>query len=100
MRLQFIKRNTSEHSLITKSLSAIDTLRMIQNEKVKEEVINDTYLPVLQSVVYENEEDRKHRFEGFTDVEMIYYFVHRQKHVDKNEKLSETTVKDYVRDLL
>ncbi|MFB9760561.1 hypothetical protein [Ectobacillus funiculus] len=30
-------------------------------------------------------------------MEMIYYFVHRQKHVDKNETLSETTVKDYIR---
>ncbi|WP_342048773.1 hypothetical protein [Bacillus sp. OTU530] len=72
---------------------------MIQDDKVKEEMINDQYLPVLRSLVYENEENNKHRFEGFTDVEMIYYFVHRQKHVDKNEKLSETTVKDYVRDL-
>ena len=49
--------------------------------------------------MYENEEQNKHRFEGFTDVEMIYYFVHRQKHVDKNETLSETTVKDYIRDI-
>ncbi|WP_342048340.1 hypothetical protein [Bacillus sp. OTU530] len=39
---------------------------------------NHTYLPVLQSIVYGNEEDRKHQFEGFTDVEMTYYFVLRR----------------------
>lgn len=72
---------------------------MVQNDKVKEEMINNQYLPVLRSLVYENEGNNKHRFEGFTDVEMIYYFVHRQKHVDKHETLSETTVKDYIRDI-
>ncbi|MFP3126289.1 tyrosine-type recombinase/integrase [Ectobacillus funiculus] len=97
--MELIKRNTSEYSPITKSLSTMDLLHMVQDEKVKEEMINDQYLPVLRSLVYENEENNKHRFEGFTDVEMIYYFVHRQKHVDRSEKLSETTVKDYVRDI-
>jgi hypothetical protein len=99
MILKLLKGNTSEYSLITKFLSTVDVLQMIQNDKLKEEMIDDTYLPVLQSIVYGNEEDKKHHFEGFTDVEMIYYFVHRQKHVDKNEKLSETTVKDYVQDI-
>ncbi len=51
---------------------------MIQDDKVKEEMSNHTYLPVLQSIVYGNEEDRKHQFEGFTDVEMTYYFVLRR----------------------
>ncbi|GAA3315260.1 hypothetical protein GCM10020331_009840 [Ectobacillus funiculus] len=30
---------------------------------------------------------KKHRLEEFTDVEMIYYFVHRQKHVDKKRNV-------------
>jgi hypothetical protein len=34
---------------------------MVQNDTVKEEMINDQYLPVLQSSVYGNEEDKKHR---------------------------------------
>lgn len=47
MRLEFIKRATSEHSLIKIPLSTLDILYMIQNEEVKEEMINDSYLPVL-----------------------------------------------------
>ena len=79
MRLVFTKRETSEHSLVSIPLSTIDILHMVQNDKVKEEMIDDTYPPVLQSIVYGNEEDRKHRFEGFT---IKYYIKHQLTKID------------------
>jgi len=52
---------------------------MVHNDKVREEMIDDTYLPVLQSIVYGNEEDKKHRFEEFT---IKYYIKHQLTKID------------------
>ncbi len=57
VRLEFIKRDKSESSLVKQSLSTMDLLHIVQNDTVKEEMIDDTYLPVLQSIVYQNEEE-------------------------------------------
>ncbi|WP_342047206.1 hypothetical protein [Bacillus sp. OTU530] len=55
--MEFIKRDKSESSLVKQSLSTMDLLHIVQNDTVKEEMIDDTYLPVLQSIVYQNEEE-------------------------------------------
>lgn len=58
MGLQLIQRNTSESSLVSIPIYTLYILHMVQTNKVKEEMIDDQCLPVLQSIVYENEEDK------------------------------------------
>lgn len=79
MGLQLIQRNTSESSLVSIPIYTLYILHMVQTNKVKEEMIDDQCLPVLQSIVYENEEDKKHRFEGLT---IKYYIKHQLTKID------------------
>lgn len=62
-------------------------------------IIEETrYLDVLQDRMEDNERERKPAFDSFTDLEMIYYYVHKKNHMDAEK--SPETKKEYARDLL
>lgn len=54
----------------------------------------------LQYRKEENEKEGCSSFQWFSDIEMIYYFVHRPKDTDEKKNRNINTRKDYIRDLL
>jgi integrase/recombinase XerD len=47
-----------------------------------------------------NEDGGYNKLEGFHEAEIIYYFVHEEKHISKKNNRSEGTKREYLRDLL
>ncbi|MFC4404424.1 tyrosine-type recombinase/integrase [Gracilibacillus xinjiangensis] len=73
----------------------------IKNKKILiDYLIIDDYIDDMQLITYENEEKHGERFYQFNDMEMIYYFIHKQQHVNKAKKLSDATKRNYLRDIL
>lgn len=84
----------------TTNITDKELFQLISKDSFKNEYIKEDYFFHLRLLTYNNEENGKNRFEGFNDITMIYYFIHRQRHVNKEKKLSKTTKKDYARDIL
>ncbi|KAB8138534.1 tyrosine-type recombinase/integrase [Gracilibacillus oryzae] len=63
-------------------------------------LLKDDMIEELQIEIYKNEEQHSDRFYQFNDLQMIYYFIHRQQHVNKAKKLTELTKRNYLRDIL
>jgi integrase len=86
-------------SILDRELNLEELVALLKSNNFKEEFIKDNLLADLRNLTFHNEESKKNKFDGFNDLEMIYYFIHRQKHVNKEKKLSTTTKKDYMRDI-
>ncbi|WP_182102495.1 tyrosine-type recombinase/integrase [Niallia taxi] len=91
--------NPKDLAYANRELSNKEISVLISNNQFKEDFLQNDYFTDLRTITFINEENKKNRFEGFNDLGMIYYFIHRQKHVNKNKKLSDTTKKDYMRDI-
>jgi integrase/recombinase XerD len=63
-------------------------------------MIHDGYYRQLLERKRWNEELGNHELDGFHDLELIYYFVHEDKHIQKRHNRSKGTRKEYLRDLL
>ncbi|WP_374724123.1 tyrosine-type recombinase/integrase [Calidifontibacillus erzurumensis] len=61
---------------------------------------NPAYFPILQQIKDDNERNNQYHFHNFSDIEMIYYYVHRKTHVRENEENKRGTKKEYIRNLL
>ncbi|WP_209124467.1 tyrosine-type recombinase/integrase [Alkalihalobacillus sp. BA299] len=70
----------------------------------KTEVINklskNNRFEELQYEKEENEKEGYPSFQWFSDIELIYYFVHRPKDTDEKKNRNRDTRKDYIRELL
>ncbi|WP_051240058.1 tyrosine-type recombinase/integrase [Pontibacillus halophilus] len=58
------------------------------------------YFPTLLNQRYENMGFGYTPFEGFSDVGLIYYYVHKPKDLDDSKNRNEDTKKEYLRELL
>ncbi|HWO75559.1 MAG TPA: site-specific integrase [Bacillus sp. (in: firmicutes)] len=58
------------------------------------------HYPVLELRIEENERVNLPKFTGFTEHEMIYFFVHERKHIRTNRERKGDTKKEYLRNLL
>lgn len=61
---------------------------------------SDIYFPTLDEIKYNNDRDDQNRLYNFTDLELIYYFVHQPRAVIKKDDIKDSSRKDYLRDLL
>ncbi|PEL14398.1 site-specific recombinase [Bacillus sp. AFS017336] len=68
--------------------------------RVIEYLIDETYFPALLQRKFENEKNHRMIYDAFTDLEMIYYFVHQIKDIQKSKQRKESTKIEYIRELL
>lgn len=60
----------------------------------------EEYYPALEKQIEQNVRAEQRKFEGFTDMEMMYYYVHQRKHIRKNRDRKHNTKIEYLRNLL
>ena len=63
-------------------------------------LLNDNHLIRLESIVNQNEIKGTSLFDSFSDLQMIYYFIHQKTHDDESKNRKEQTKREYLRDLL
>lgn len=68
--------------------------------KLNDFLIDATYLPSLLNTKFENEKNNYSIFEGFTDFEMIYFYVHQRKDIQTSKQRKNSTKKEYIRELI
>ena len=64
------------------------------------DLIDDQYMPLFLEKTFANEEKNKKSFDGFSDFDMMYYFINQQKDIDRNRDKNEQTKREYARELL
>ncbi|MFD4706356.1 tyrosine-type recombinase/integrase [Gottfriedia sp. NPDC058432] len=84
--------------LITNSIHLPAT--NLNESNIIEYLIDETYFPTLLQTKFENEKNHRMIYEGFTDLDMIYYFVHQRKDIQKSKQRKESTKMEYIRELL
>ncbi|GGE60932.1 tyrosine-type recombinase/integrase [Priestia taiwanensis] len=75
------------------------TLPSDATQSLDEVLLQDHYLPALMDDIEYAEKDGLAKFHYFTDVEMIYYYVHEQKDLDEKKNRRENTKKIYIYEL-
>ncbi|WP_154974865.1 tyrosine-type recombinase/integrase [Priestia megaterium] len=68
--------------------------------KVVSLMLDSTYYDALEERNEHHQRKNEDMFSGFTDEEMIYYYVHKRKHIRKDRERKENTKTEYVRILL
>ncbi|WP_054637543.1 tyrosine-type recombinase/integrase [Thalassobacillus sp. C254] len=61
---------------------------------------DSSYLPSVYSKIEENEDALLPAFSSLSDLEVMYFFVHRETHDDEAKNRKNQTKKEYLRDLL
>lgn len=80
--------------------------QLIINAKSKGDIfaltqrIDRTTLSFFEEKKKENEREDQFAYAGFSDLDMIYYFVHRKQHIRESHDRKIETKKEYIRDLL
>jgi len=59
-----------------------------------------TYYADLQVRMEENEREDQSEFNRFSDIDMIYYYVHRKTHIREDRNRTEGTKKEYLNTLM
>lgn len=67
---------------------------LVQNLKT------DTSMKLLIEKRYEAEKENEDPFAYFSDIDMIYYYVHEKKNIDSNKNRMDNTKEEYLRELL
>ncbi|MFS0788788.1 tyrosine-type recombinase/integrase [Shouchella sp. 1P09AA] len=63
-------------------------------------LLNGEQFDQLERMVFEQEQSTLHGFEQFSDLELIYYYVHKPTYDDNAKNRKAQTKKEYLRDLL
>jgi len=74
--------------------NGINTISLINQLESSE------YLQELMLHTQQNERNYKSEFDGFTDLEMIYYYVQRKTHIRKERNKTISTKREYLRTLI
>lgn len=61
---------------------------------------SDRWFKELEILKENNEKDNQSSFTGFSDIEVIYYYVHKPKDTDSKKNRNNDTRKDYIRELV
>lgn len=75
-------------------------IAMPSDLKTIEYLIDDTYISSLLQIKFENEKNHRMIYEGFSDIDMIYYYVHQRKDIQKSKQRKSSTKLEYIRELL
>lgn len=67
---------------------------------IVELLLDETYHLTLFQTKLENEKHNRSFFEGFSDLEMIYYYVHQRKDIQTSKQRKHSTKMEYIRELL
>lgn len=62
-------------------------------------IVPETKYNELQAVVDDNEKYGKTQFEGFSDVDMIFWFIHQRKNISATKETNDRTKYEYEREL-
>ncbi|WP_066415199.1 tyrosine-type recombinase/integrase [Sutcliffiella cohnii] len=81
-------------------LEQIDSIIKSNQPKAIQKLSENKWYKELQYMKEENEKEGFPSFHEFTDIEMIYYYVHRPKDTDERKNRNLDTKKDYIRELL
>lgn len=65
-----------------------------------EQLTSPIYFHQLRERTEENEREDLNEFEGFSDLELIYYFIHRKTHIRESQNKAQGTRREYLRNLL
>ncbi|WP_394557857.1 hypothetical protein [Priestia aryabhattai] len=68
--------------------------------KVVSLMLDSTYYDALEERNEHHQRKNEDIFSDFTDEEMMYYYVHKRKHIRKDRERKENTKTEYVRILL
>lgn len=63
-------------------------------------LLDETHQLTLLQSKFENEKQNRSFFEGFSDLEMIYYYVHQRKDIQTTKQRKQSTKMEYIRELL
>lgn len=72
----------------------------IDDTNIIEILLDEAHNLSLLQVKFENEKHNKSFFEGFSDLEMIYYYVHQRKDIQTTKQRKNSTKMEYIRELL
>lgn len=92
--------NSPTLTIEIKDFENIISIYDVNKSKVINELSNNKWYEHLQYEKEENEKSNCPSFEWFTDIELIYYFVHKPKDTDEKKNRNKDTRKDYIRELL
>jgi integrase/recombinase XerD len=70
-----------------------------QQQPLDEILLEEHHLPILMEEIENAEKAGLNKFHYFTDVEMMYYYVHEQKDIDEKKNRRENTKKVYIHEL-
>lgn len=74
---------------------------LLSNQKIElAPWIASDYLPAMDTKVEQNEREQYSPLHGFSDEQVIYYWVHRKTHSEDRYQKKDTTKQEYLRDIL
>lgn len=71
----------------------------IKEKKWKKKIENQSVIPYLQEKLDQAEKNKTGRFEDFTDLEMLQWFLYRSEHLLERQGKSKRTIEEYKKEL-
>ncbi|MET3194962.1 tyrosine-type recombinase/integrase [Gottfriedia sp. OAE603] len=65
-----------------------------------DQLLDETHHLALIQAKFENEKHNRSFFDGFSDLEMIYYYVHQRKDIQTSKQRKQSTKMEYIRELI
>ena len=95
-----IQKKSAISIIERKGFNNLISMYDLNKSKVIKKLSDDKWFQELQYEKEENEKGDYPSFQWFTDIELIYYFVHKPKDTDDKKNRNRDTRKDYIRELL
>ena len=72
----------------------------LEVQNIKKQLREISGIPELQNRIDQKEKEKRPRFEDFTDLEMLAWYVNERKHLNEENDRSKRTVREYERELI
>ncbi|GGI13209.1 tyrosine-type recombinase/integrase [Gottfriedia solisilvae] len=70
------------------------------NTYIIDQLLDETHHLALLQAKFDNEKQNRSFFDGFSDLEMIYYYVHQRKDIQTSKQRKQSTKMEYIRELI
>jgi len=70
------------------------------NTYIIDQLLDETHQLALLQAKFDNEKQNRSFFDGFSDLEMIYYYVHQRKDIQTSKQRKQSTKMEYIRELI
>jgi len=70
------------------------------NTYIIDQLLDETHQVALLQAKFDNEKQNRSFFDGFSDLEMIYYYVHQRKDIQTSKQRKQSTKMEYIRELI